>query len=120
MSLFQLACQTQASLGLIASTRRILAHVYVDACTRADLLVHDAQYTEEEYRFERTWGHSTFSQAMLLAISSKAKKLGFFHHDPDRTDELLEAQVEASRSKLEQEGKQIECMGIREGLELAV
>jgi phosphoribosyl 1,2-cyclic phosphodiesterase len=56
----------------------------------ADVLIHDAQYTSEEYRDSRSgWGHSTFEHAVETAIAAKAKQLFFYHHDPQRTDEGL-------------------------------
>ncbi len=53
----------------------------------ADLLVHDTQYTQEEYEFARVgWGHSTFEHAIAVAKRGKIKRLALFHHDPTRTD----------------------------------
>ena len=57
----------------------------------ADLLVHDAQYTEREYAGDdgpcrRGWGHSTWEQAVAAARSAGVGRLGLFHHDPTRTD----------------------------------
>ncbi|RLB09665.1 MAG: MBL fold metallo-hydrolase [Deltaproteobacteria bacterium] len=57
----------------------------------ADLIVHDAQYTEEEYRSAKEgWGHSYIEYALDIGIKAGAKRLAFFHHDPDRTDEELD------------------------------
>jgi len=58
----------------------------VDFCKGADLLIHDAEYTEEEYSTKKAWGHSTTSQALDLASKAKVKSLGLFHHNQDRTD----------------------------------
>jgi len=63
---------------------------YVDFCYGADLLVHDADYTEKEYVLRKTWGHSTWQMALKLAIDSKAKQLGLFHHNQDRTDKEID------------------------------
>ncbi len=57
----------------------------------ADLLIYDAQYTEEEYRGARGrskvgWGHSTYVAAAELANAANVKQLALFHHDPSRTD----------------------------------
>lgn len=65
----------------------------------ADLLVHDAQYTEAEYRggqgpSRRGWGHSTWEQAVSLGAQVGARRLALFHHDPTRTDGQL-ARIEA-------------------------
>ncbi len=57
----------------------------------ADLLVHDAQYTKTEYDTNRVgWGHSYFEHVIASAVEAGVKKLVFFHHDPDRTDEQLD------------------------------
>jgi len=58
----------------------------------ADLLVHDAQYTQEEYtaRF-MGWGHSSFEHAITAAKHAGVKALALFHHDPMRTDEQIDA-----------------------------
>jgi len=53
----------------------------------ADLLVHDSQYTQEEYESTRVgWGHTTFEHAIEVAKRGKIKRLALFHHDPTRTD----------------------------------
>ncbi len=56
----------------------------------ADLLVHDSQYTEEEYKTKINWGHSTFEHAVKAANRAGVKKLALFHHDPDRTDAQID------------------------------
>ncbi|AGF76876.1 metal-dependent hydrolase, beta-lactamase superfamily I [Desulfocapsa sulfexigens DSM 10523] len=56
----------------------------------ADLLVHDSQYTAEEYKTRVNWGHSTFEWAIAAANRAGVKKLALFHHDPDRTDAQIE------------------------------
>ena len=55
----------------------------------ADLLIHDAQYTEEELQSHKGWGHSSWNQAVEVAKSAKVKNLALYHHDPDHTDEFL-------------------------------
>ncbi len=60
----------------------------------ADLLIHDSMYTEEEYPGRKGWGHSTFEQSVRLAREAGVKELLFFHHDPVRPDDELDAIVE--------------------------
>lgn len=68
-----------------------------------DLLIHDAQYTQAEYRGEVGpsrvgWGHSTIDEAITVAERSGARRLALFHHDPERTDDgvaVLEAHAQA-------------------------
>lgn len=58
----------------------------------ADLLLYDAQYTEEEYLANRVnWGHTSMEYAVEAANRAGVKKLALFHHDPDRTDDELDA-----------------------------
>lgn len=62
----------------------------------ADLLVCDAQYTEEEYLANRVgWGHTPIEYAIAAANRSGVKKLALFHHDPDRTDEQIDEMAKA-------------------------
>jgi ribonuclease BN (tRNA processing enzyme) len=55
----------------------------------ADLLIHDAQYTPEELREKKGWGHSSWEQAAEVAELAGVKKLALFHHDPEHTDSFL-------------------------------
>jgi phosphoribosyl 1,2-cyclic phosphodiesterase len=56
----------------------------------ADILVHDSQYTDEEYAGRIGWGHSTLTQAVQFATVAGVKRLVTFHHDPDHTDDMLD------------------------------
>lgn len=57
----------------------------------ADLLVHDTQYTHEEYTAKFLgWGHSSFEHAVAAAKHAGVKALALFHHDPMRTDEQID------------------------------
>jgi phosphoribosyl 1,2-cyclic phosphodiesterase len=54
---------------------------------RADVLVHDAQYTPEEHStIRKGWGHSTWATAVQAAHDAGVKQLILTSHDPDRTD----------------------------------
>ncbi|MDP3694662.1 MAG: MBL fold metallo-hydrolase [Desulfocapsaceae bacterium] len=56
----------------------------------ADLLVHDSQYTEAEFKTRIGWGHSSFEHAIAAANRAGVKRLALFHHDPDRTDQQID------------------------------
>jgi len=63
-------------------------------CQGADILIHDAQYTNEEYsKGRKGWGHSTWQKAVELAKVSKIKKLHLFHHDQLHADSFLEQKI---------------------------
>lgn len=57
----------------------------------ADLLIHDAQYTDVEYPAHLGWGHSPTSDLLSFARRARARKLLAFHHDPLHTDRDLDA-----------------------------
>jgi len=88
---------------------------YVELCRGADLLLHDAQYTGEEYRRTRGWGHSTYRDATDLAVKAGVKRFGLFHHDPDRSDDDLDRQTEYCRKRIHQAGSPVECFACAEG-----
>ena len=58
-------------------------------CQGADLVLYDAQYTEEEYGSKRGFGHSTAGKGIELLIRSGAKKLLLIHHNPFAADKEL-------------------------------
>jgi ribonuclease BN (tRNA processing enzyme) len=62
-----------------------------------DLLVHDAQYTREEFTVKRDFGHSAIDYAVTFARIAGVGRLLLFHHDPVRTDDQLDAIVAAYR-----------------------
>jgi phosphoribosyl 1,2-cyclic phosphodiesterase len=93
---------------------------YVDACRDADVLIHDAQYTDEDYKVKKGWGHSTFESATRLALAADVKRLGLFHHDPDRTDESMDECVESCREQIRAADGGAECFGVSEGMEIFV
>jgi ribonuclease BN (tRNA processing enzyme) len=55
-----------------------------------DVLIHDAQYTDEEYSAHVGWGHSTIRQALALAEAAGVGTLAAFHHDPGHNDSQLD------------------------------
>ncbi|MBU0559316.1 MAG: MBL fold metallo-hydrolase [Bacteroidetes bacterium] len=55
----------------------------------ADLLIHDSQYTPEELKTHKGWGHSSWEQAIHVAEEANVKELILTHHDPDHDDEFL-------------------------------
>ena len=82
----------------------------------ADVLVHDSQFTAAEYEKHLGWGHSSFDLAMDNAVRAGVKKLLFFHHDPNRTDNQL-AELENNYRK---SGAGTEILMAREGLTIEV
>ncbi|MBF0344050.1 MAG: MBL fold metallo-hydrolase [Nitrospirae bacterium] len=61
----------------------------IEFVREANMLVAEAQYTEEEYPTKIGWGHSSTRHAIELAIKANVKHLFIFHHDPAHTDEMM-------------------------------
>ena len=92
----------------------------VDFCRNADVLIHDAQYLEEDMPEKRGWGHSVVSQVCDLAAKAEVAHLVLFHHDPSRTDDQLDAIQDIARARLSELGSSAHCTVAYEGLMLAV
>jgi phosphoribosyl 1,2-cyclic phosphodiesterase len=92
-----------------------------DLAKDVDLLIHDCQYTDEEYPQHVGWGHSALGDTLTFARRVEARNLLLFHHDPLHSDEFLDEFYEAAGSRwadLGGDGRGI-AMGM-EGAELAV
>ncbi len=69
------------------------------AADGADLLIYDSTFTDGEWPAYRGWGHSTWEEGLRLKRRSGAKLLALVHHDPDRTDNALDALGEAAAKR---------------------
>lgn len=56
----------------------------------ADLLIHDAQYRDDEYPMHVGWGHSSLTHALAFASSAQVGRMAAFHHDPSHGDQDLD------------------------------
>jgi phosphoribosyl 1,2-cyclic phosphodiesterase len=70
---------------------------FLEFVREADLLIHDAQYTPDEYlEAKQGFGHSTIEMATEVALMARVRKLILFHHEPTYDDNKLDAmQAEA-------------------------
>ena len=82
-----------------------------------DLLIHDSQYTDEEYPSHVGWGHSTISQTMALAEAAGVGTLAAFHHDPAHNDVQLDRLFSAA---IEEKDWSFEFSPAREGTTLTL
>jgi len=73
-------------------------------CHGADVLCHDAQYLGSEMEGRRGWGHSSVEEACDLAADAAVGHLVLFHHDPNRTDDELDAIQDDARHRLAPHG----------------
>jgi phosphoribosyl 1,2-cyclic phosphodiesterase len=92
----------------------------VDFIRGARVLIHDATYTEEEYETHRGWGHSTYGDAVALALESGVETLVLFHHSPDRSDDELDARVADCRAATARSGRTLRIIAAAEGMEIEV
>ena len=80
-----------------------------------DLLVTDSAYTDGEYAGKLGWGHSSVSQVAELAHRAEVKTLHLFHHDPEQTDDDIDAKLATARDLLAELGSATECFAPAEG-----
>jgi ribonuclease BN (tRNA processing enzyme) len=71
----------------------------LELCDGVDVLIHDAQYTPEEFAEKYYWGHCTVDYALFVAQEAGAKRLVMFHHDPARTDDQVDALLAGARQR---------------------
>ncbi|MBC7629762.1 MBL fold metallo-hydrolase [Ferruginibacter sp.] len=88
-SVFAFMPDHEPALGKVGIIRESKWISGIDIARDADLLLHDAQYTQGEYESKKGWGHSSMEDAALFASMAGVKHLLFAHHDPSRTDDQL-------------------------------
>ncbi len=77
--------------------RRGVSESVLELCHGVDLLIHDSQYTDEEFASKPDWGHSTAAYAVHVAAETGAKRVLLSHHDPSHTDRELDRILNAAR-----------------------
>jgi phosphoribosyl 1,2-cyclic phosphodiesterase len=86
----------------------------------ATLLVHDAFYTTDEYEAHRGWGHSTYEDAVALALDAGVDELVLFHHKPERSDDEVDQCVARARELVARRGGKLRVTAAAEGMSLSV
>jgi len=84
------------------------------------VLVHDAMYTPEEIGHFRGWGHSSYGEAVELAVEAGVESLVLFHHRPEHADATMDTLVHAAREMAEAKGQSLEVLAATEGMELTL
>ena len=86
----------------------------------ADVVIHEAQYTPQEYPSKRHWGHSTYVYVVNLAVLAGVGRLFLTHHDPSHDDEFM-AGLETEAQELARTlNSKLEVCCAYEGCEIAV
>jgi CheY-like chemotaxis protein len=88
---------------------------HVEFLAGADLVIHDAQYTMDEYAQKIGWGHSPVEYVVDVAAAAGVESLGLFHHDPSRGDRDLDRLVAAAQRRAEASSAELAVFGAREG-----
>ncbi len=90
----------------------------LDLCDGVDLLIHDAQYTVEEFPEKSTWGHCTVDYAVHVAKEAGARRLALFHHDPTHHDDAVDSILAHARCLAQGSGID-EVVAAHEGLSIS-
>jgi CheY-like chemotaxis protein len=86
----------------------------------ADLVIHDAQYTPEEYPKKKTWGHSTYDYVVQIAAAAGVRRVALTHHDPSHDDEFVADIERRARTLALQLGTGLDVFCAYEGCDLVL
>ncbi|MGO9482892.1 MAG: MBL fold metallo-hydrolase [Candidatus Kryptoniota bacterium] len=89
----------------------------LDFVKGADVLIHDATYTTEQYDEHIGWGHSNFLQTLSFASDAGVKTLFLFHYDPALDDEDIDEIVAKSNIEMKKSGYTFRLCASRESQE---
>lgn len=92
----------------------------VEFVAGVDLLVHDAMYTEHDIGRHLGWGHSSWEEAVDLAVEARVTRLMLFHHRPERTDDEMDAVVREAQARANRAGHAVEILAASEGLQVSL
>ncbi len=73
---------------------------HIEFLAGADLVIHDATYTLEEYPARLSWGHTPAEWAVDFAVAARVRRLALFHHEPSRTDRAIDRLLASCRKRL--------------------
>jgi len=88
---------------------------YVKFAEGADLIFHDAEYSMEEYKKTKGWGHSAYLHTVRFALDAGVKALGLFHHNQERTDAEIDDIVNECRELIDKKNSKMRCFAVAKG-----
>ena len=91
---------------------------FIKFAENADLLIHDAMYSYEEYQKKHGWGHSYFEYAIKIAQAANIKRLALFHHDPEHDDDAIRAYEEFCQKYVLMNESLLDVFSAAEGTEI--
>jgi len=80
-----------------------------DFCRGADVLIHDATYTPEEYLDRVGWGHSHYLFTLRVAAEAYVQRLYLFHHDQNHSDDKVDDILKKCKKEVKSRGYKFEC-----------
>lgn len=86
----------------------------------ADILIHDAQYTQKDYKTKRGWGHSCYIDVIHMAIEADVKELYLFHHDPNHDDDAIETIYQHALEIIKENKSSLNCYVAKEGITIDI
>ncbi len=89
-------------------------------CSGADLLIHDAHFTQEDYEKNKTLGHSGCLNVVDMAIKAKVKHLVLFHQNSLYADSIINEMAEKAKELISQKSSSLICQAAKEGTEISV
>ena len=95
----------ELALGPPLSARKRQSLPGFDLAHGASLLVHDCQYTDDEYPRHAGWGHSRLGDVLAFTRLTEAQRVLLFHHDPLHDDEQLDRLQEEARAHWDAAGR---------------
>lgn len=110
---------TDNELGYVHAQSRPIQE-YIDFSRGADILFHDAEYTDEEYGCKKGWGHSSVSDVLDFALKADVGRLGLIHINQDRTDDQVDAIVGQCRQFIKDKNRSIQCFGVSCNFEITL
>ncbi|MCK9223996.1 MAG: MBL fold metallo-hydrolase [Candidatus Muirbacterium halophilum] len=93
---------------------------YCDFSKNADLLIHDSEFLEKEYKASKSWGHSLFTSALDLAHCSKVKHFGLFHHNKCRSDSDVTKMIQDSIDYMNKNNMNFQISAISQNFEFEI
>jgi len=84
----------------------------------ADILIHDAQYTPEDYEKKRGWGHSCYIDTVNTSIDAGVKELYLYHHDPNYDDTAIDRIYNHAVKIIQERNSSLKCHVAKEGMRI--
>ena len=93
---------------------------YLEFSRGADLLIHDTEFTAEEYKRTKTWGHSVYNDVVDMALKAGVKTLCLWHHNQDRKDDQVDWMLQDCRRLVKEKGGKLSCIAAYQDMEISL